>query len=51
MCGKRIMKPVKNYLKKRGKEDMKVIKGVNLIKVHYMYVWKYHNEISWAINR
>jgi hypothetical protein len=24
----------------------KVIEGVNLIKVHYMHIWKYHNETN-----
>jgi hypothetical protein len=23
---------------------MKVIDGVNFVKVHYMHIWKYHNE-------
>jgi hypothetical protein len=27
-----------------GEEDKTIIKGANLIKVHYMHVWKYHNE-------
>jgi hypothetical protein len=25
----------------------RAIEGVNLIKVHYIHVWKYHNESSW----
>jgi hypothetical protein len=33
------MKPVKNY-SKGGRKN----KGVNLINVYYMHVWKYHNE-------
>jgi predicted DNA-binding antitoxin AbrB/MazE fold protein len=38
-----IMKPVKIVFK-RGKGMIRVIEGVNLIKVHYVQVWKYHNE-------
>jgi hypothetical protein len=28
-----------------GEEGIKAQQGVNLNKVHYMHVWKYHNEI------
>jgi hypothetical protein len=28
----------------RGRGDKKVIEGVNVLKVYYMHVWKYHSE-------
>jgi hypothetical protein len=28
----------------RGEEDKKAIDKANMIKVHYLHVWKYHNE-------
>jgi hypothetical protein len=28
----------------RGKGEERVIEKVNVIKEHYMHVWKYHNE-------
>jgi hypothetical protein len=27
----------------------RVMKGVNMIKVHYMHIWKYHNETPYSI--
>jgi hypothetical protein len=39
----RIMKPIQNCFKVR-KGDKKKKQRVNLIKAHYMHVWKYHNE-------
>jgi hypothetical protein len=41
MYEKRIMKPI---LKGREEGVRKSSGGVNLIKVHYMHTWKYHNE-------
>jgi hypothetical protein len=38
----KIIKPV-NIVIKGMKEEERFIKGMNLIKVHYMNVWKYHN--------
>jgi hypothetical protein len=29
----------------QGRKEEVKDRGVNLIKVHYMHVWKYHNEI------
>jgi hypothetical protein len=29
---------------KKGEYE-RVVKGVNLIKVHYMHVWEYHNDM------
>jgi hypothetical protein len=43
MYENRIMKPVKNF-QRRGKGIKKSNRVVNSIKVHYMHVWKYHNE-------
>jgi hypothetical protein len=41
MYKNRIIKPIKVILKwKTSKSN----RGVNLIKVHYMHAWKYHNE-------
>jgi hypothetical protein len=37
-------KPINNCIKNGG--EGKVIEGVNFIKIHYMYVWKYRNETS-----
>jgi hypothetical protein len=37
MCENRIMQSIKNCLEKSNR-------GVNLIKVHCIQVWKYHNE-------
>jgi hypothetical protein len=42
MYENRKKKLVKNILNV-GREE-RVIEGVNLIKVHYMHAWKYHNE-------
>jgi hypothetical protein len=39
------IKPTKTvYERKWGAGKEKVIVGVNLIRVHYVYTWKYHNE-------
>jgi hypothetical protein len=37
------MKPVKPVLE-RGERVERIIEGINLIKVYYMHVWKYHIE-------
>jgi hypothetical protein len=36
-----VMKPIK--CSKREESRIKIMKGVNLIKVYYMCVWKYHS--------
>jgi hypothetical protein len=40
----RKMKPNKMFLKSGGRGDKKIIEVVNMIKVHYVHVWKYHSE-------
>jgi hypothetical protein len=45
----RIMKPVK-IIFKRGKNNNKIIGEINLIKVHCVHVWNYHNEAICIIN-
>jgi hypothetical protein len=40
----RVMKSIKLFKKGRG-EYLSIKEGLNLIKVHYMPIWKYHNEI------
>jgi hypothetical protein len=42
MYENRIMKPIKIIFLKGGWERR--VEGVNLIKVHCLYVWKYHSE-------
>jgi hypothetical protein len=39
-----IMKPLTLFKKGQRKDDKKVIEGVNLIKVHFVHLWKYHNS-------
>jgi hypothetical protein len=42
MYESRIMKPIKTIKRGEGKE--RVIEGVDMIKIHYMHEWKYHNK-------